>query len=252
MANLNETIGRLARPLTSLISLGADKGYLSLDIGSSSIKMVEVHGQGSTLKITNAGIIPLHSDAVQSHCVQDIGQVTQAIRTLVEENRVRTQEVVAAVPGPAVIVKPVSFPAQDLAALEETILFEAGNFIPESLDNVNLDYQVLGRDPATDNIDRALSVTSEQLLDEIQRSLSFFWTAATEETGLDTSSKLASALGQMGALFGRLSRGGSWSKSTRPTFQENVGPGSGHYNLPLRTSPLWVAEPTRTGRKAVS
>ena len=172
MANLNETIGRLARPLTSLISLGADKGYLSLDIGSSSIKMVEVHRQGSTLKITNAGIIPLHSDAVQSHCVQDIG--------------------------------------------------------------------------------RALSVTSEQLLDEIQRSLSFFWTAATEETGLDTSSKLAPALGQMGALFGRLSRGGAWSKSTRPTFQENVGPGSGHYNLPLRTSPLWVAEPTRTGRKAVS
>ena len=172
MANLNETIGRLARPLTSLISLGADKGYLSLDIGSSSIKMVEVHGQGSTLKITNAGIIPLHSDAVQSHCVQDIGQVTQAIRTLVEENKVRTQEVVAAVPGPAVIVKPVSFPAQELAALEETILFEAGNFIPESLDNVNLDYQVLGRDPATDNIDVLLVAVRKDIINSYLTAIS--------------------------------------------------------------------------------
>ncbi len=172
MATLKETVGRLARPLTSLISLEVDKGYLSLDIGSSSIKMVEVHGQGSNLKVTNAGIIPLQSDAVQSHRVQDIGQVSQAIRTLVEENRVRTKEVVAAVPGPAVIIKPVSFPAQEPASLEETILFEAGNFIPESLDNVNLDYQVLGRDPATDNIDVLLVAVRKDIINSYLTAIS--------------------------------------------------------------------------------
>lgn len=164
MASLNETIGRLASPLTSLIPFEVDKGYLSLDIGSSSIKMVEVRGQGSRLKITNAGLIPLHADAVQNHCVQDIGQVSQAIRLLVEEHGVRTQEAVAAVPGPAVIIKPVSLPAQEPAALAETILFEAGNFIPESLDNVNLDYQVLGRDPATDTIDVLLVAVRKDII----------------------------------------------------------------------------------------
>lgn len=54
MATLKETLGRLANPLTSLVPFELDKGYLSLDIGSSSIKMVEVRGQGSRLKITNA------------------------------------------------------------------------------------------------------------------------------------------------------------------------------------------------------
>ena len=72
MTNLIETIGRLASPLTSLIPFGMDKGYISLDIGSSSIKMVEVRGQGSRLRVTNAGIIPLHPEAVRDHCVQDI------------------------------------------------------------------------------------------------------------------------------------------------------------------------------------
>lgn len=53
MATLHETIGRLASPLTSFIPFEMEKGYLSLDIGSSSIKMVEVRGQGARLKVTN-------------------------------------------------------------------------------------------------------------------------------------------------------------------------------------------------------
>ena len=54
MGSLNETLERLASPLTALIPFELDKGYLSLDIGSSSIKMIEVRGQRLRLKITNA------------------------------------------------------------------------------------------------------------------------------------------------------------------------------------------------------
>ena len=164
MSALRETIGSFTQPLTSLLSLGGNTGYLSLDIGSSSIKMIEVSGQGPSLKVANAGIIPLSPDAVQSNFVQDSGQVSQAIRTLIEENRIRAKAVITAVPGPAVIIKRVSFPAQDPAALEETILFEAGNFIPESLDNVNLDYQVLELDPETDNVDVLLVAVRKDVI----------------------------------------------------------------------------------------
>ena len=117
-------------------------------------------------------MIPLHSEAVHNHCVQDIAQVSQAIRLLVEEHGVRTREVVAAVPGPAVIIKPTSFPAQDPAALEETILFEAGNFIPESLDNVNLDYQVLGTDPATGNTEVLLVAVRKDIINSYLAAIS--------------------------------------------------------------------------------
>src|SRR2546422_5485525 len=126
----------------SLFSRWGEKSYLSLDIGSSSVKLLEVRGDGNALRILHADIAPLPADAVQSNMVQDSESVTQAIRMLLEEHKIKATEVITAVPGPAVIIKRATFPAQDPQELHETILFEAGNFIPESLDNVNLDYQM--------------------------------------------------------------------------------------------------------------
>ena len=150
-------------PLFSFLPRG-DKNYLSLDIGSSSIKMLEVRGSGSAMRILNAGIAPLPPNAVQGNVVQDSGSVSQAIRALLERQGVKTTEVVAAVPGPAVIIKRATFPVQDPKDLEETILFEAGNFIPESLDNVNLDYQVLDPDPAATDVDVLLVAVRKDVL----------------------------------------------------------------------------------------
>ena len=154
----------LFSPLSSLLPQWGDKSYLSLDIGSSSVKMLEVRGEGSDMRVLNAGIAPLPANAVQSNMVQDSESITRAIRTLLEEYRVKATEVITAVPGPAVIIKRANFPAQDSQELHETILFEAGNFIPESLDNVNLDYQMF--DPASDadNVDVLLVAVRKDVI----------------------------------------------------------------------------------------
>ncbi len=142
MASLGNVLKKVLSPVVSLIP-SAEKGYLSLDIGSSSVKMLEVRDSGEALKIVNAGIAPLPTNAIQGNVVQDLESVTQAIRSLMSAQKVKTSEVIAAVPGPAVIIKRATFPLQSPSELEQTILFEAGNFIPESLENVNLDYQIL-------------------------------------------------------------------------------------------------------------
>ena len=123
----------LKRTFSSLTSFlpGAERSYLSLDIGSSSVKMLEVHGEQDDIKIVNAGIVPLPTNAVQGNIVQDTESVARAIRDLAHSQKVRASEVIAAVPGPAVIIKRATFPLQSPNELEETILFEAGNFIPE-------------------------------------------------------------------------------------------------------------------------
>jgi type IV pilus assembly protein PilM len=61
---------------------------------------------------------------------------------LIESRGIHARKAITAVPGPAVIIKRVTLPAQNPRELENTIVFEAGNFIPEDLENVNLDYQV--------------------------------------------------------------------------------------------------------------
>src|SRR3989442_3258076 len=126
-------LSKVLSPLFSFLPRG-DKNYLSLDIGSSSIKMLEVRGSGSAMRILNAGIAPLPPNAVQGNVVQDSGSVTQAIRALLERQRVKTTEVVAAVPGPAVIIKRATFRVQEPQDVEEIILFAVCHIISQSLD----------------------------------------------------------------------------------------------------------------------
>lgn len=167
--------GTFLGPLSSLFSFG-DKGYLTIDIGSSSIKILEVKGKGKNLHILNAGIVPLTSDAIQDNIVRNPTLVAEAIRILIEEQELKATNVLTVVPGPAVIIKRANFPAQDQKELRETILFEAGNFIPESLDNVNLDYQILDSGPSEDNVDVLLVAVRKDVINS--------YIAAIEEAGL--------------------------------------------------------------------
>lgn len=149
--------------LTGLLPFG-NKSYLTLDIGSSSVKMLEVRGQGRSLRVLKAGIVPLVENAVQGNIVQSPGSVADAIRTLIDDHAIKTTNVITAVPGPSVIIKRANFPAQDPRELQETILFEAGNFIPESLENVNLDYQVLDQEAKADNVDVLLVAVRKDII----------------------------------------------------------------------------------------
>ncbi len=117
--------------------------FLVLDIGSSSVKVAEVVHTSAGPRVTALGVAPLPPTAIQSNVIQDEAAVVDAIRSLLTEKKIRSTQVVTAVPGPAVIVKKVILPAQSGAAVETAVLAEAGQLIPDSLDNVNLDYQVI-------------------------------------------------------------------------------------------------------------
>jgi len=140
---LAQRLGRLfTASLSDLIPMRRDEPYLSVDIGSSSIKVLEMRGRPGDLRVTNAAVLPTPAAAIQNNMVYETTAVAEATRALTESHGIRARKVITAVPGPAVIIKRVTLPAQSPRELENTILFEAGNFIPEDLENVNLDYQV--------------------------------------------------------------------------------------------------------------
>jgi type IV pilus assembly protein PilM len=177
--SLPDSLSFLKRPSlsASVFSLfSRESNYLSLDIGSSSVKALEVRGGESGLNILNAAVAPLPPTAIQGNMIQDPHEVAEVIRLLLESNKVKTKEVITAVPGPAVIIKQATFPAQSPEELQETVLFEAGNFIPESLDNVNLDYQVIGENPEERQV--------EVLLVAVRTDIINSYTAAITEAGL--------------------------------------------------------------------
>jgi len=123
-----------------------EEGFVALDIGSSSIKMVEAGGEPEGYRLLHVGILPLPPTAIQNNMVADKEIVVKTIKSLVQANGVRSNRVVCAVPGRAVIIKKIELPTQGDKELEANVEFEANNVIPENLENVNLDYQVLTND----------------------------------------------------------------------------------------------------------
>lgn len=162
--------------LGSIIPLTANDGYVALDIGSSSIKMVEAAVDKNGYRVLNLGILPLPENAIQNNMVVDAKPVVDVIRRLIQENGVKSKQVISAVPGRAVIMKKVQMPKQEPAELEANIEFEAQNIIPDSLQNVNLDYQVVHEADDGNKMDVLLVAVKKEIINS--------YTDAIEEAGL--------------------------------------------------------------------
>ncbi len=90
--------------------------------------------------------------------------MVDVIRRLIQENGVKSKQVISAVPGRAVIMKKVQMPKQEPAELEANIEFEAQNIIPDSLQNVNLDYQVVHEADDGNKMDVLLVAVKKEII----------------------------------------------------------------------------------------
>jgi len=151
-------------------------GFVALDIGSSSVKMVEAVGEKNGYRLLNLGILPLPPTAVQNNMIADKDVVVKTIQNLIHANGVKATRVVSAVPGRAVIIKKIQLPAQEEAELEANVEFEASNVIPETLENVNMDYQVLNYVEDGSKMDVLLVAVKKEIINS--------YTQVIQEAGL--------------------------------------------------------------------
>jgi type IV pilus assembly protein PilM len=132
-----------------MFGLGKSKAVVGLDIGSSAVKAVELKPNGKGFKVTAFGSEPVPPDSIVDGAIIDGGAVAEAIRRLFENKAFKTKEVAASLSGNAVIVKKISLPVMTESELAESIYWEAEQYIPFDIQDVNLDYQILdaGRGP---------------------------------------------------------------------------------------------------------
>ena len=119
------------------------KSLVGLDIGSSAVKVVELRQTASGHKVTAIGSESLPRDSIVDGAIIDGGVVADVIREVFEKNNIKTKEVVASLSGNAVIVKKIILPLMGEEELVESIYWEAEQYIPFDIQDVNLDYQVL-------------------------------------------------------------------------------------------------------------
>ena len=118
---------------------------VGLDIGSSAVKAVELRPAGKGWKVSGWGVEPVPPDSIVDGAIIDGTAVADAIRRLFDAkaNGLKGKQVAASLSGNAVIVKKITVPAMTEAELADSIVWEAEQYIPFDIQDVNLDYQVL-------------------------------------------------------------------------------------------------------------
>jgi type IV pilus assembly protein PilM len=119
------------------------KPVVGLDIGSSAVKAIELKKSGRGFKVTAIGVEPVPPDSIVDGAIIDAGAVTDAVRRLLQSPRFKAKDVVASLSGSSVIVKKISLPVMSESDLADSIQWEAEQYIPFDIADVNLDYEIL-------------------------------------------------------------------------------------------------------------
>jgi type IV pilus assembly protein PilM len=124
------------------------KAVVGLDIGSSAVKAVQLKPSGKQFRVAAFASEPVPADAIVDGAIIDADAVVSTIKRLFDSSKAfKTKEVCASLSGNTVIVKKITLPVMTEAELRDSIYWEAEQYIPFDIQDVNLDYQVL--DPGT-------------------------------------------------------------------------------------------------------
>ena len=119
---------------------------VALDIGTSSIKMAQLGGKDHKYELLSFGVMPLQEECIVDGVIRRQEEVVEALERMIKAENIDTRYAVASISGEAVIVKKIRVPLMSEAELAETIYQEAEQYIPFDIDDVSIDFQLLGTD----------------------------------------------------------------------------------------------------------
>lgn len=148
-----------------MFGLGKSKPLVGLDIGSSSIKAVELRRSGKELELSKLAVEMMPPETVVDGTIVDTIQVSNTIAKMFTEHKIKTKSVATSISGHSVIVKRLTLQSMPEEELEGAIQMEAAQHIPFDITEVNLDYQVLDTPPDSPTMDVLLvAVKREKIL----------------------------------------------------------------------------------------
>ncbi len=117
---------------------------VGLDIGSSSIKVAEFSETKNKSVLKKFGMIPVAPGTISEGRVKDMEGLAETIRELFKSQKIKNKNVAISTGGQSVVIKTISTSKMPDADIQKSIYEEAEQYIPYDIDEVNLDYQVLG------------------------------------------------------------------------------------------------------------
>lgn len=124
------------------------KKYLGCDIGTASLKVVELENVGGRAKLSTYGSIDLPLDIIKSDAREVITRVSGALKELIRATGVTADRAISALPGFSVFTTVIELPKMPDQELASAIKFEAEKYIPSPIEETVLDWEVVGETEA--------------------------------------------------------------------------------------------------------
>lgn len=116
---------------------------VGLDIGSHSVKLVEIAQTKKGYELQSFGLIGLPQNAVVEGSIKEMEIVSSAIKNLCRNLRIKNKNISTSISGYSVIVKKITIDRREDSELEGSIHDEAEQYIPFDISDVNLDFEIL-------------------------------------------------------------------------------------------------------------
>src|SRR5215469_6484203 len=132
------------------------KNLVGVDIGASSIKVVQLKETRKSLQIARWGFAELPAQSIIDGHVMNSGAVTEALARIFRDGKIQQRDVAVGVYGQSVIVRNITVPMMTPSELDEQIHWEAEQHIPFDIKLMSIDYEVLRRRPEAGQMDLLL------------------------------------------------------------------------------------------------
>lgn len=147
--------------------LKRSKGAIGIDIGSSSVKIMELKQTKKGFALTNFGMAPLPEEAIVEGALMNSNAVEEKIRDIITASKITAKYATICVSGHSVIIKKITLPFMSKDELKESIQWEAEQYIPFDIKDVNIDAQILDNsDPASGKMDVILVAAKSDLVND--------------------------------------------------------------------------------------
>jgi len=127
--------------------LSGVSAFFGLDIGTTAIRLVELHGSGNVRNLVKYAYVPVDSKIVLSDAKSDQQKLAQVIKDLLSQAHMTTRNVAVGIPSQRVFTAVVDFDRLPQAELAKAIQYQADSLIPTPLDKSKIDWAVIGDSP---------------------------------------------------------------------------------------------------------
>ena len=129
------------------LSIFRKKAHVGVDLGTNSIKLMQIEPDGDGWRVTRFAEVPTPSESIKDGVVVDTARVAAAIKEAMRAGRISATSAIIGVAGGSVIVRTVRIPVMPESTLRKSIRFEAGRYVPSSIEDSFIEFEIIGEAP---------------------------------------------------------------------------------------------------------